>query len=212
MTWARLDDGITDNPRLLALPRGVRLVHIEGIVWSCRHETDGRIPRHVLRKVTDEPDPEDAATTLVDAGLWKVVDDGWEIVGFLEDQRSSEDIAKTRAAALERQRRHRQHIGGDHSLCNPRYCKGASRVTDGVTNGGSHGPPTRPDPTRPEGEGKGGKTATPGAADAGGAGGPSEDEPHASTPAVPVDPKTRRSDLPANLREELERREKRAAS
>ena len=171
MTWARLDDGITDRPDLLALSRPVRLLHIEGIVWACRHETDGAIPRHVLRKVTDEPDPEQAAGELVGAGLWEATDEGWAIVGFLDDQVSAEDLAKQRAVAAERQRRSRQHKAGDHSSCDPRYCRRAAAdrdregVTDGVshgvTDGVSHDPPTRPDPTRPvgrRGEGVGGES------------------------------------------------------
>lgn len=108
MTWAKLDDGITDRPELLALPRDVRLVHIEGSVWSCRHETDGQIARHVLRKVTDQPNPEVAAQALVDAGLWAETDTGWEVTGFLDDQRSAADIEATRELARVRQRRQRQ--------------------------------------------------------------------------------------------------------
>lgn len=159
MTWARLDDGITDRPDLLALERTVRLLHIEGIVWSCRHETDGAIPRHVIRKVTDDPDPEAAAAALVAAGLWNETDDGWCIDGFLEDQISSEDLERQRELARVRQRRQRQHRAGDHSLCEPRYCRRASeasRVTDPVTDPVSHDSPTSPDPTRPTGrKGKG---------------------------------------------------------
>ena len=55
MTWAKLTDTFNDDPVLLGLPRGVRLLHVEAIVWCCKHETDGRIPRHVLTRITDEP-------------------------------------------------------------------------------------------------------------------------------------------------------------
>lgn len=170
MTWAKLDDGITDMPAMLALPRGVRLMHLEGIVWACRHETDGQIPRHVLGKPTDEPDAIEAAGTLVDAGLWLTLGDGWEVAGFLDHQRSADDISRSRELTNERQRRRRQHLTGDHSLCEPRYCHAASRVTDGVTNGVSHGSPSRPVPTRPKGgggQGAGGPSGSAGATPAG---------------------------------------------
>lgn len=35
MTWARIDDCLMDTPAMLALPRGVRLAHIEAITWCC---------------------------------------------------------------------------------------------------------------------------------------------------------------------------------
>jgi hypothetical protein len=157
MTWAKLSDTFIDDATLLGLPRGCRLLFVEGIVWSCKHEQDGLIPAHVLHRITDEPDAAAAAEQLVKAGLWTAHDDGWEIVGFLEQQRSSEDIRKIRQLAAVRQRRQRQHQQGDHGLCDPKFCRAASRVTDGVThavtNGVSHGSLTRPDPTRPLGRG-----------------------------------------------------------
>ncbi len=153
MTWTKLGDDFTDDPALLALPRSVRLVHIEAMVWSNRHGTDGSVPAHALRRVTDDPDPDAAAEHLVARGKWRTVEGGWEIVGFLDDQPAAEDVQRTKELARARQRRLRQHRNGDHSLCDPQYCKALSRVTQRVTsrvtNGVSHDTPTRPDPTRP---------------------------------------------------------------
>src|SRR4051794_4733414 len=106
--WAKIDDRFNDDPNMLALPRGVRLVHLEGIVWACRHETDGAVPQQVLVKVTDEPDPRDAVKLLVAAGLWAETETGWEIVGFLDDQRSAKDVTKVREMSKARQRRARR--------------------------------------------------------------------------------------------------------
>ena len=86
MTWAKLSDTFIDDPVLLGLPRGVRHLYVEGIVWSCKHETDGRIPRHVLARITDEPEPHEAAGHLVAASLWHATDDGYEVVDFLSNQ------------------------------------------------------------------------------------------------------------------------------
>ena len=69
MTWTKISDTFNDDPVLLRLTRGVRLLYIEGLIWSCKHETDGCIPGHVLVRITDEPEPHEAAGHLVAAGL-----------------------------------------------------------------------------------------------------------------------------------------------
>jgi hypothetical protein len=150
LTWAKITDNFGDDPVLLGLARGVRLLHVEAIVWCCKHETDGRIPRHVLGRITDEPEPYDAADHLVAAGLWRATTDGYEITGFLIDQRSAGEVEVSRANSRARQERHRRHQNRDHSLCDPRYCHASNGASNAVTNGVSNGSPTRPDPTRPE--------------------------------------------------------------
>lgn len=131
MTWAKLDDSTTDDPGLLTLSRTVRLVHIEAIVWSCRHLTDGHIPRHALRRLTDEPDAEAAAAELVTAGIWAETATGWQIVNFLEDQMSRVEVDGTRALAQKRTKRWRLHSQGEHRLCLPGNCRYASRDASG---------------------------------------------------------------------------------
>lgn len=158
MTWARLDDTFVDDPDLLRLPRGARLLHVEGIVWSCKHLTDGLLERHVLRRLSDEPDLEEAAGLLVDAGLWADDELGFRIVGFLEQQPSRLEVQQRRENTKERQDRSRRHRSGDHSTClRGRYCpEGAvTRDTTGDETRQSPRPvPTRPDPSRPEGKGR----------------------------------------------------------
>ena len=149
MTWAKFSDTAADEPALLTLPRGVRHLHTEGILWCCRYGTDGRIPRHVLTRITDEPQPHEAAGQLVAAGLWLATDDGYEVVDFLIDQRSAGEVEVARANSRARQERHRRHQNRDHSLCDPRYCQASNGVSNAMTNGVSNGSPTRPDPTRP---------------------------------------------------------------
>lgn len=159
MTWTKLSDDATDDPALLALPRTIRLVHFEALVWANRHGTDGAIPRHMLPRITDDKDPDGAAELLVAAGKWELSTAGWEIVGFLDDQPSAEDVRRTKDLARLRQRKQRLHRAGDHSLCEVKYCPALrdetreSRVTKSVTpivtNAVSHDPPSRPVPSRP---------------------------------------------------------------
>ena len=92
----RLD---ADDPRLLGVPRGVRWMYLEGLVWCNQHGTDGFIPDHALRRVTDEEDPGAAADQLVGVGLWVVGNGGWEIVDFTKDQPSAADVERTQKLA-----------------------------------------------------------------------------------------------------------------
>jgi hypothetical protein len=82
VTWAKVDDRFNDDPKLLRLDRSVRLLHVEGITWSCRHLTNGFVPAFALAKVTDYRPPEDGIRPLVEAGLWEEAEDesgdtGW---------------------------------------------------------------------------------------------------------------------------------------
>lgn len=168
MTWAKIDDSMFDRPSMLTLDRGIRLVHMEALAWCCKHLTDGLVPRHALRRLTDEPDIDAAAAALVAVGVWREVDAGWELVDFHDDQLSADEVRDRQERARLRQERRRKHVDGDHSLCLSRYCKGASRVTDGVTNERDQRrdssrderednavvTPPRPDPSRPDPVGK----------------------------------------------------------
>lgn len=154
MTWAKVDDRFNDDPRLLSLERGVRLLHIEGIVWCCRHLTDGHVPRYALAKVTDEPDAVNGVDALVEAGLWEPQGEGWLIVDYLRDQSSAADVENIRKLARDRQRKQRQHKAGDHSLCtDPRYCQFLRESQSESQRESRH--PIQSNPTRPNGKGKG---------------------------------------------------------
>lgn len=159
MTWTKFSEDAADDPALLALERTYRLVWFEAMLWANRFATDGAIPRHMLSRITDCHDPDGAADFLVAAGKWKPSETGWEIVGFLDDQPSADEVRRTKELARLRQRRQRQHRAGDHTLCEVKYCPALrdepsdttreSRVTKSVTNVVSHDPPSRPVPTRP---------------------------------------------------------------
>jgi hypothetical protein len=130
MSWIKLDDTFADDPNLLALPRGVRLVHVEALVWCCRQLTDGAVPRHALRKVTDEDDIAAAAVQLVEAGLWDATDTGWQIVGFLDLQPSRCEVDEAKAGARFRAARSRRHLNGDHAICTRgHYCPDGACAT-----------------------------------------------------------------------------------
>ena len=91
MTWTKISDTVPDDPRLLQVPREVRWMHLEGLVWCNKHATDGLIPFYAIRRVTDQEDPKEAARLLVKVGLWETTEAGWMITTFAEDQPSAAD-------------------------------------------------------------------------------------------------------------------------
>jgi hypothetical protein len=134
MTWTKLSESFADDPKLLAISRGARLLHVEGLVWSNRVGSDGHIPTAALVRITDQPDPVAAANELVGAGKWRETPTGWEIVGFLVDQPSAADVATSQQLNRERQQRWRWHQLGKHDLCPPgRRCNASTNASPNVS-------------------------------------------------------------------------------
>jgi hypothetical protein len=52
MPWVRLDTGLPDHPKILALiaakKQRAALVYVFGLAYSGRHETDGFVPKMAL--------------------------------------------------------------------------------------------------------------------------------------------------------------------
>jgi hypothetical protein len=79
MTWTKLPETFFDDPRLLAVSRDARLLHIEALTWCHGHGTHGAIPANALHRLTDSTEPESAVAELVTAQLWTAAGSGWEI-------------------------------------------------------------------------------------------------------------------------------------
>ncbi|MFE7844883.1 hypothetical protein ACFUTX_06740 [Microbacterium sp. NPDC057407] len=153
MTWSRLSDDYTE--RMLDVSDAAFRLDIQATVWCNRLLTDGRVLERRLPHIwPGRNDLEQLAEELVEAGRWMRDDKGY-LVDWV-DQEQSIDVKARRAANTERQRIHRKHKGGDHSECNPRYCKSRNAVTDSgtrsVTDSVSNRTPSRP---VPQGTGKG---------------------------------------------------------
>lgn len=164
MTWTKLDRRMIDGPEFEGIPAGARLMHIEAMLYCNEHGTDGAISRAALGKLTGYTRRLEGARQLADAGVWHATDTGWTLPRFLEEQPSRHDTDRTTALSRQRQRKQRQHRNGDHSLCDPRYCRASStnvtrdetqesRVTHGVSHD-TRTAPYRTDPSR-KGEGVG---------------------------------------------------------
>lgn len=154
MTWTRLSDDFTDRPAMLQVSRDARLLQIEAMIWCNRMLTDGTLPAAAVRRLTDSPDPDAAIDELVGVGLWKPVDAGGAWSLDWAEQEAGDEVRKRREANAERQRTYRRrrelHNAGDHTMCDPRHCRNASKVTRDVTR---YETPSRPDPSRPDPQG-----------------------------------------------------------
>lgn len=132
MVWAKIDDGILDNPKMARVGVFGFAMHVAAISWSCRNLTDGFVPHSVTSRLlplsrvmidssnplalTDGDrsmggevglDPYVVADALVDSGLWREVDGGYEIHDFLVYNPSRSEIEKKKTQDQERQARSR---------------------------------------------------------------------------------------------------------
>jgi hypothetical protein len=99
---AVIDTAMIEDSRLLALPRGIRFVHIEAIVRSKLMGSDGLVSAAALLRLTDEPNPQAAAAQLVAAGVWELASSGWQIIDFEKSQMSAARVKEKREAAKAR--------------------------------------------------------------------------------------------------------------
>lgn len=156
MPWARLDDRFHDNRKVRRVwrrcPEALGL-HVMAITYCAAHLTDGIVDADFVEDrapVTRSRDRMTAA--LVEAGLWRTVEDGWEINDFTT-------FNGTRAA-IEARRRAKQEAG--KAGASARWGDGnsmAGAMTGAMTpaiaplcegDGSCHGremPPSRPVPT-----------------------------------------------------------------
>jgi hypothetical protein len=126
--WTKLGDEFGDEA--WSLSDAAFRTHVEALMWSNRLGLDGMIPKRHFRKFTFSTQAEQGGDELIRTGWWKDTGDFWDIgLRFPEWQLEREVVESRRAAAALRQRRHRLHKAGNHSLCLGQNCPGARAVT-----------------------------------------------------------------------------------
>lgn len=93
MAWARVDDGWWSHPKVLGLSLESRGLWITALSWSCA-QRKSRVPTHLVRMVGAS---EAQVDELVDAGLWRPIEGGWEIHDWAEYQDLSLSEKRARA-------------------------------------------------------------------------------------------------------------------
>ncbi len=131
MTWFKVDDTLGSHPKARAAGLAAMGLWVVAGAWSSQHLTEGFVPHWY---VNSWPSGQKRAANLVQSGLWIEVDSGFSFHQWEERNPSKEQVESERAAARERQRKHRES-------------KRDAVVSHGVTNGVTNRTPTRPDPT-----------------------------------------------------------------
>lgn len=103
MTWVKLSDTFAEDPRWDACGPEAFTLHVAALCYCMRNLTDGHIPARAARRLPIVDDTETVISLLVDSGFWRITEDGYEIVGFTEDQRSAEDVERDRKLKKDRQ-------------------------------------------------------------------------------------------------------------
>ena len=100
MPWVRLDTGLPDHPKMLALINGKKhkaaLAYVLSLSYCGRHELDGYIPASALPFIHATKGD---ALALCEIGLWHAREGGYEINDWADYQPSSEETARKKERA-----------------------------------------------------------------------------------------------------------------
>jgi hypothetical protein len=97
VTYIKLDDKITDHPKIAAAGPLAAWLFVSALCYSSRHLTDGAIHRNALAQVSNVPSPLKHAAELVKVGLFVVTEDGWQIHQYTERQTTRAEVESKRA-------------------------------------------------------------------------------------------------------------------
>lgn len=128
VSWARLDDGFPDHPKIEGLSDRAFRAHVTAICYCAANLTDGFVSETAAKRCRIRPQ---TADKLIAAGLWKRTVNGWQINDYLDYNASRESIMVER----ERTRNRKAEWRARHAGTN-----GGTRATGhaGTTNGPSH--------------------------------------------------------------------------
>lgn len=174
MVWVRIDDRITEHPKIARVGALGLALQVAGLAYCNRNLTDGFVPRGVARTlldwqvvdyegrlwtvgrtsgfVGDDVTPEWVIDLLLDAGVWEEVEGGYRIHDFEDYQPTKADVEADR-----RERDAAKAAGGlaraagakrdQHGRFIP-----AGQTSDATSSGPSDGPAPVHLPSSPEPE------------------------------------------------------------
>ena len=108
MPWAQKDDGAWTDPTLAALTDRAFRLYDNCWTYAADKLTDGRITRDEVARVAAMfglTDPDCLAQVITELVTWKLwIEDlnGYEIAGWLEQNRSKREVLETREGARQR--------------------------------------------------------------------------------------------------------------
>src|SRR5580765_8155562 len=104
MSWARFDDGYSDNPKILEAGPWCELLDMRAIIYCARMSTDGLVTRAALKRIGHGiPKLAERVNVLLEVGRWTVNEGGgWFVHDFLTFNPSKAQKEAERAAGRER--------------------------------------------------------------------------------------------------------------
>ena len=158
MAWAKLDDRFHSNPKIARVwhtcPDAIGL-YVMSITHCSQHETDGKVDEYfIVGLVPDLSRREEITRSLLDAGLWTVVEAGaYQIPDYLDFNPSHAEQEKRRKTEKARKAKGRktqaQTKDSVRNLSARTLCAPAESVRPDTLRAGSE-LSGRPDPSRPD--------------------------------------------------------------
>lgn len=105
-TYIRLDDHLSENPKIVKAGERAELLYVRGLQYCGRQLTDGRIPKDFAHRLLNKGGETEAAR-LCKEGLWVDHGDDYAVHDYLEHQRSRAEVEEQRRKSRDRQRKHR---------------------------------------------------------------------------------------------------------
>jgi hypothetical protein len=123
--WIKLDDGFATHPKILCAGIEALAIQVRAFCYASKNQTDGFIPvQAVVLFVTDLPiTPEGWATRMISAGLWELVEGGYQIHDYLEWNCSKMEYEKWKQ---------KLSLAGKRGM-KSRYNKDNSDITNDIT-------------------------------------------------------------------------------
>lgn len=98
MPYALVDDHMYDHPKFVQVGLDAVGLWTMGLAWSCKHLTDGRLPRQQVERLAAgaRRKATTIAAELVAAGLWEPVEGGWQYHDFDHHNPSGAQVKEKR--------------------------------------------------------------------------------------------------------------------
>lgn len=94
MSWVKLDDNFHAHPKVLRVGLAGAGLFARALSYCACYETNGFVPREWV--ALQEEGQADLGRTLVHAGLWEPIEDGYRIQDYLDYNPSREQLAAQR--------------------------------------------------------------------------------------------------------------------
>jgi len=112
MTWLKLSDDFADECAEAGLSDAAFRTHVEGLLWTMRRESGGRLTPRDVKRFAETDDPDAAVAELAGVGFWADTTGVIAVVHHMDQQVEPRVLAQRRKLATERQRSVRYRKAG----------------------------------------------------------------------------------------------------